>query len=212
MQLLTNKILNNLKTTLDIECLEIKTFAEITLKNSIENKINVQKYNLSKLEAQLIQSYTAMNSNWINSDLRRHGFNNCSCKSDVQNLINSGLNNIPRFINNIVYRMEPENLYETIDIKKWYKSRIGKLIKAPFFLSTSKDKWEDRSIVLKIETSSNSNGRDLSKININTSEKEVLFNSGTLFKIINVNEQHIELQEINLDNQEPIIWISKNII
>ena len=81
--------------------------------------------------------------------------------------------------------IDKKNIYDKDVDEVSVRKKIGKIIKAPFFLSTTKDKdWGNSEVVLKINTSVNSLGKDLSEIGINSSEKEVLFKTNSLFKII----------------------------
>lgn len=203
----TNEMSNN-RNNLNKECLNSITYRDKTLANTLKNIYNNKNNNLSEIEYQLIHSYTANNSYWINIELRKFGFNSCDCKNQVVNLINSGLDKISGFNNNIVYRMEPNNIYETTRIKNWYRKNLGAIIQAPFFLSTSKEdsEWEEREITLKIRTNSNSLGKDLYKIGIDTPEKEILFKTNSIFKITDVNEKYIELNEIEKTTKTPIFW------
>jgi|GEM_PF-3022773 len=133
----------NKKDVFDNECLNSKVSRDLSLRESLKKNINESNYkefNLTKVEAQLINSYTALNSYWINSELRKYGYNNCICKNQVLNLLNSGLNKIPSFSENTVYRFEPDYINGTLSSKDWYRKKIGKIIKAPFFLSTTKKK------------------------------------------------------------------------
>lgn len=201
--------MKKLNRLIDLECLNNKTFGDISLIESLQKNIELTKYqklNLTKIETQLIYSYTSSNSYWINSELRKFGQNKCECKSKVSNLINLGLSKIPSFSSEIVYRMEPDNIYETKEVKDWYNNNIGRKIFAPFFLSTSKENWKNREIIIKINTSPKSKGRNLSEIGIDTSEKEVLFNTNTFFEIINVNEKYIELNEVSEPYNSYINW------
>ncbi|PWG04044.1 ADP-ribosyltransferase [Polaribacter aquimarinus] len=198
------------ETILSSECLKVKTYRDNTLLGYLEKniqRINYKKFKLTEIEAKLINSYTGQNSSWINSELRSIGHNICNCKIQVQNLINSGLNKLPSFNKNTVYRFEPNYINGTLTSKKWFRKKIGKIIKAPFFLSTTKDKdWGNSEVVLKINTSVNSLGKDLSEIGINSSEKEVLFKTNSLFKIIDVNENFVELNEIENITNTSIFW------
>ena len=46
----------------------------------------------------------------------------------------------------------------------------------------------------------------MNEIGINSSEKEVLFKTNSLFKIIKVNENFVELNEIEKTENTPIFW------
>jgi hypothetical protein len=178
-------------------------YRDISLKEKLDNlNVNSKNLNLSELELKLIYLYVGIDYEWINSDLKVYGLNRSECKNDVVKLINSGLNKISPYENKVVFRRE--TFQNPIKTKKFLKENVGKIIKRFAFFSTSKKNWNNSDLIFKIFTINNSSGRDLSEINIESPENEVLFKTNTNFKILKVSKNLIELQE-TLDEKENLI-------
>ena len=120
------------------------------------------------------------------------------------NLLNNALNYLPNFSNQLVYR-DIDNSSE--EILCYYKRHIGKVVLEKSFISThiESTRWSDinTGVHFIIKTAERTNARDLRKLSFNSEEQEVLFKSGTRFKIVSVDENNnvIEMEEIEKTNE-----------
>ena len=104
------------------------------------------------------------------------------------------------YSNSIIFRNEDYGCRKVID---WFNARINRIVKFPFFLSCSKEKFSNKNLHYQIVTSSNSSARDampllmiLEKVKAEN-EKEVLMNYGTNFMVKGANDMdEIYLEEI----------------
>jgi hypothetical protein len=155
---------------------------------------------LSKSEAFPIVWYTTRGFNFINEDLRNNKLSNLrNDKNLYSKILQECLNKVSSMNNAIVYRMDTSYANNDEDIKDWFRLNIGKTIKTNHFLSTSKEDWEqDEKITWEIKTLPlNSKGKDISNISDNAEELEVLFKRNTVFRIKNVSEKYIHLEELS---------------
>lgn len=85
-------------------------------------------------------------------------------------------------------------------ISIWFKNRIGKVVKFPNFLSTTRDAdyfFKGQSKVFKIITKDNSSGKDVSSLGFPLPiEGEITFKKDSIFEITEVNPDLITLTEI----------------
>lgn len=156
------------------------------------------EYNLTDEEAFFILTHTGSYSSWINRPLRDgHPFDNV-CKEEFANRLDKSLDKLPPYVGENVFRMDsPLGLKE--DVCLWFKKNIGSIVNVPYFLSTSKDNWENTEIIWDIQTmGTNSKARDLRLITNNDTEKEVLFKRNSSFMIMSVDEESgiIKLNEV----------------
>lgn len=168
-------------------------------KDYIENLSGMTANGLTKEEAFYILAYTGSFSSWINSDLRNSHLPECECKSELINRLNMSLCKVINFSNSIVYRMDAP-LGEKEKILKWFNSKIGCIFKLPYFLSSAKEDYKNSEIVWRIKTlNTDSLGKDISNITNNKYEQEVLFQTGSCFKIEGVDKdtEYIELTEVD---------------
>lgn len=109
-------------------------------------------------------------------------------------LLNDALTKLDSFNNSTIYRdiRKPEDGAE-----KWlnyYEKNIGKIITFNEFLSCHTDNVrisdEETDYQFVIQTSSNSNGKDIQNITLIQIENEVLFKNGTDFLIEKVNREN----------------------
>jgi hypothetical protein len=161
------------------------------------------EYNLTDEEAFFILAHTGSYSSWINQPLRNGQLLDSICKEKFAENLDKSLNKLPPFNCENVFRMDDSPLGTAQEICSWFKKNIGKVIIIPYFLSTSKENWDNTEITWKIKTmQANSNARDLQLITNNDIEKEVLFKRYSSFKIISVNENTgiIEMEETSNSN------------
>lgn len=198
----------NLKRTFEEGWLPLfeqyRTTKTLQLKSTINNIVlsGLIEYNLTNEEAFFILAYTGSYSSWINQPLRAGQLLKSICKTRFAEILEKSLDKLPSFNCNYVYRMDsPDGLSQ--EVITWFKKIINKIVKVPYFLSTSKDNWESTDIVWKIKTmQANSNARDLHLLTNNCTEKEVLFKRNSYFKVLSVNEKNgiIEMEETdNID-------------
>jgi len=143
----------------------------------------------------LINNYAGFSSKGINNSLRKDPQ---SQDIDLERRLNIELEEIEPYSNRIAFA---HDLYTGIPfeiLSKWYLKRISTIIEFPNFLSSSKCKWCDYETCYEIRTNNFSKGRDIQNIVCKDSEKEVLFKSRSLFKIILVDHKNntIHLDEV----------------
>lgn len=162
----------------------------------------------------LISNYADHFSGIINDYLRRQS-NVYSHRDDYYEfykyLLNKSLDECLSFNNNKVIRIDNPSIGSEFALE-WYKNRVGQEICYPYFLSTTKFLRGKCNFCLSIETNSNSAGKDIEpylSTGMAESEKEVLFKSGSKFKIISVSKSkgRISLKEISRHKQIGFIAI-----
>ncbi len=159
----------------------------------------LNEYSLTDEEAFFIVGHTASYSKWINQPLRDGNKFDNSCKEYFANSLGKALDKLPIFNSQKVYRMDSP-LGEKNQVMHWFEKNNKKIVQTPYFLSTSKNNWNNTDITWHITTmKTNSNARDLFLITNNATEKEVLFKRNSFFKITKVNcdEGIIEMNEVN---------------
>jgi len=163
-----------------------------------KNLGGMAKNGINEEEAFMLLAYTGSHSSWVNSDLRNGQITNCECKSEFISRLNKTLDKIISFNNQIVYRMDNPSENKEV-VLKWFNSKIGFVFRIPYFLSTAKEDYENTEIVWKIMTlPDNSLGKDISDITNNEFELEVLFKTGSCFKIesVDYDKSYINLIEV----------------
>lgn len=167
------------------------------IREAKNRKLNIQEY-------ALLYGYTAYYiSSRVNSDLRNlKKVKKYSYDVWLYNiLLNKVLNKLPSYNDEVVYHAmqyltenEIENLLED------YNRSIGNIITFSYFLSTH---WENVRIAdtlyLEIYTKKiNSRAKKISRLSFVANEKEVLFKSGSRFKILQVllDDKRVIIQEI----------------
>ena len=156
------------------------------------------EFDLTDEEAFFILGHTGSYSSWVNGPLRYGSELDTYCKQFFADRLDNVLNKIPSFNDNYVYRMDsPDGSKE--QILKWFKKNVGAIIQIPFFLSTSKENWENTEVIWRIKTlKSGSKGKDLTLLTNNRSESEVLFKMNSYFKILDfeITNGIVEMEEI----------------
>lgn len=165
-----------------------------------------------------IFSYSGWQSRWINSPLRDGKFANDTHENFVAQL-NTSLDILTQPTNDFVFRMDDPESHLSIskmEYLNWFKYNIGTVLKIPFFLSTSVDKWEDSPIYWRIRLlRTKSLSRSLEELlHDHSEEKEVLFKTNAHLKILGIKENHIFLEEVlpieNSKNYVKNLFIRKN--
>lgn len=134
-----------------------------------------------------IKSYTGEFSAWINEDLRNGIELSCNCKKVFRTGLNIALSGLQSFDNQTIYRMDLPggDVFTTLN---WFKKRIGQSFETPYFLSTSKDNFQNTDIIWIIKTlATDSKGKDISNLSTSLAEKEILFQTESCFKILGVD-------------------------
>ncbi len=153
--------------------------------NVISRKISqadLKKLNqLNDFESFFITYYIGQGISWLNDDLR-NGINLITkCKYLFAKFFDDSLEKIPSY-DGIVYRMDNPNADADFELA-WFAKNIGKNILLRHYLSTSIERWDNRPITWEIRTLKNGSfGKDI--IELNTTEKEVLFKRNSKFTII----------------------------
>lgn len=134
---------------------------------------------------------------WLNHDLRNEIPFPTTCKASFSRNLDLCLEKLSPY-SGIVYRMDDP--YGTVDqIFEWFEYHAGMSIQVPAYLSTSKDKWDHKPIVWRVQTlQKDSHARDISMIG--TIEQEVLFKRDSQFIITGVDhlQKEICLEEISI--------------
>jgi len=164
------------------------------LNKKIKNFPNILKYS----------GYEAKN---LNKMLRKKNPANLEIKKQEEKL-NIELDKLIGAKNEYVYAHDTLTNYDYEVLSKWYKKRIGKIIKFPNFLSSSTNEWKGYSVIYRIKLSKDSRGKDISFIVNKKGESEILFKSNTSFKITGITK-YIELSETESSDCE--IVLSDNI-
>jgi hypothetical protein len=143
-------------------------------------------------EANILKLYSSIGSKWLNGYLK-HKNPECTCKDFIIKMINSQLKKQINYSNKIIFRMDD---YFEDNFLKWNCNQTN-IIELPYFLSTSKENWNNKKYVIEIKTSLRSKSVDLLNFGIDTSEKEVLFPLKARFLIKSRVDNFIKLEEIN---------------
>lgn len=115
------------------------------------------------------------------------------CKYLFAKFFDDSLEKIPSY-DGIVYRMDNPNADADFELA-WFAKNIGKNILLRHYLSTSIERWDNRPITWEIRTLNNGSfGKDI--IELNTTEKEVLFKRNSKFTIIKVESSTVFMREI----------------
>jgi hypothetical protein len=143
-----------------------------------------------------LNSYVGYQSKWINQPLWNDRFRDKAHEMFV-NELNRILTDLPLLeTHKTVFRME-DHSYLNIDK---IKNNIGKKVKLPHFLSTSKEKWDDSKYYWEISLlDKNSKAKDLSFLKPENKESEVLFSRYSAFQITDVIDDCVFLNEIEFD-------------
>lgn len=158
----------------------------------------LEEYNLSDEDAFFILSYTGSYSSWLNSESRNGRDFDTECKRYFANGLTLALDKLPYYNDEYVFRMDSP-LGTKEQIIEWFNAHKKGIICVPYFLSTSKDNYENSEITWHIKTmKNNSKARDLALITNNDTEKEVLFKRDCFFRIVSVDSESgiIEMVEV----------------
>jgi hypothetical protein len=173
--------------------------------NLKENLNGMISNGLTNEEASLILAYTGSCSSWINSELREEGqVGECDCKKEFINRLNLALDKVKPFNNQIVYRMDSPS-EDKNTVLNWFNSKISKVFKIPYFLSTAKEDYNNSEIVWRIQTLPiNSFGKDISQLSNNKYEQEVLFRTGSFFKIKGIDNERKYINLLEIKNESEV--------
>nr|DAY66284.1 MAG TPA: Minor capsid component [Caudoviricetes sp.] len=152
----------------------------------------VKDRNLSKPEAVILREYTGHSTQQINAELRS---NKPSLKAlSFARILNRALNKLPSYRGKV---------WRDIDLpeKTLAKYSVGEVVTEKGFVSSSRDEFErfDSARPHRLLIHSK-NGKIIEKISVLPLEYEVLFKSGTKFKVLKRTQEKgyllIELQEL----------------
>lgn len=152
----------------------------------------VKDRNLSKPEAVILREYTGHSAQQINAELRS---NKPSLKAlSFARILNRALNKLPSYRGKV---------WRDIDLpeKTLAKYSVGEVVTEKGFVSSSRDEFErfDSARPHRLLIHSK-NGKIIEKISVLPLEYEVLFKSGTKFKVLKRTQEKgyllIELQEL----------------
>lgn len=147
-----------------------------------------------------LKKYLSDKHHNINRLLRKPEFMDASDMKLVAE-INTTLDNITSFDNSVVYHCGFISGVPVETLWIYFKKRIDKNVKIPNFLSTTNDPYtlfKNQPKVFKILTSAISNAKDISNLDFKKpNEGEVLFKSGTFFKVLESQPELITLQELS---------------
>ena len=152
----------------------------------------VKDRNLSKPEAVILREYTGHSAQQINTELRS---NKPSLKAlSFARILNRALNKLPSYKGKV---------WRDIDLpeKTLAKYSVGEVVTEKGFVSSSRDEFErfDSARPHRLLIHSK-NGKVIEKISVLPLEYEVLFSSGTKFKVLKRTQEKgyllIELQEL----------------
>lgn len=176
--------------------------------SNIELK-GIKKFNISEEDAFFVLAYTGSYSSWLNSDLRNGMPLHTKCKKYFATRLCEVLNLLPSYNDGFVFRMDnPSGDKETV--LNWFSSQINKIVKTPYFHSTSKDNYNNADIIWKIKTlETDSFGKDLSLLTNDKGEREILFIPNSYFKVKSVDKitSIIDMQEVT--RQETFIELTR---
>ena len=148
--------------------------------------------NLSKPEAVILREYTGHSAQQINAELRS---NKPSLKAlSFARILNRALNKLPSYKGNV---------WRDVDLpeKALAAYSVGEVVTEKGFVSSSRDEFErfDSARPHRLLIHSK-NGKVIEKISVLPLEYEVLFRSGTKFKVLKRTQEKgyllIELQEL----------------
>jgi hypothetical protein len=167
------------------------------------------RHGLSEAEATLILSYTARTSRWTNQHSRNSLMPDMdSIRVEHNILLDKVLDKLPPFSLGKVFRMEIGCYFnEDKELYKWLETKKGDVFHVPYFLSTSKDKWDERGLIWEINTSDDSNARDISDLTQNPGEREVIFKRGSNFKIDRISKNTVFVSETKQNHHFPLIGV-----
>jgi hypothetical protein len=161
----------------------------------------IDENNLTDDEAIHILAYTGHSAKWINSIIRE-SVSIDSLPTNAKHftsVLDLALSKIKPTTQDIVYRMD--SYYSKNDAKKIFKEKLNKTITIKNYLSTDKEEYSNEEIIWIISTLPNGNGKDISNITNNGSEKEILFERNTNFRVNEVNCKfgilYISMTEVN---------------
>lgn len=176
------------------------------LKSAYDEKLrqykdeNKKKINdLTEEEEFVIAHYIGSGYSWVNEDLRNGIQFPTKCRHMFSTLLDISLEKIESF-SGTTFRMDDPS-GEVGVILNWFESNKGKIISIPYYLSTSKVKWDNdnKPLIWEIQTLKvNSYAKDVSMIN--EIEEEVLFKRNSKFEIKEVN---FKLKTVKLDEVNP---------
>jgi hypothetical protein len=158
---------------------------------------------LTEDEEFVIAHYIGSGYSWVNDDLRNGIPFTSKCREMFSFLLDKSLNKVKSFSGKTFRMDDPDGDIETI--LNWFKSKKGKTILIPFYLSTSKDKWDHKPLIWEIQTlKADSFAKDVSMIN--EVENEILFKRNSKFRIkdVDINNKEVKLDEVNPDNSADI--------
>jgi NAD:arginine ADP-ribosyltransferase len=170
-----------------------------------EVKALIESCELSSDEAQAIVLYAGNCSKKLNGYLENDHpdkpFDHI--QNDYAEMLSRALAKLPSHSNQVVVNQ----LFERRDLKlEWFEGREGQLVRLPRFISTfnlsldSKRVKDNPDIFYIIETSSQSRAKDINPICGKDSELEVLFDKGTVFRVVGIeslfDKQVVRLQEL----------------
>ena len=156
---------------------------------------NNEKESLSKFDKDLIEEYTESLHESLNSELRQPiGDPDLEEKA---NDLSEAINKLPDFKGNVI-RFQPINEITL----KMLNSNIGKVITFKAFTSTSKiedlSKKKKNDFIFKIKSNS---GKDISSYSSREEEQEVLFDKGSKFKLISIDNNILNFEQ-NIDKKD----------
>ncbi|MCR9249171.1 MAG: ADP-ribosyltransferase [bacterium] len=166
-----------------------------------ENFDAIKKRNLSIEMAAIVYMYTSYKvHDDINHQLRYRVDN---LDKDIElycRLLDSVLDKLISVNNTIVYREVPHPDRDRMEILDFYESKINSHHIESSFLSCHQGYWydQDSGFQYQILTSNNSNGKDLSELSFDATEKEVLFKRSTKFFIEKVVRQENRIYMIEV--------------
>jgi hypothetical protein len=145
-------------------------------------------------EKDFIRFYTSIGSGWLNNKLKNNSKSQNYCVSRITEIINSQLVLKQSYNNKVVFRMENNLNANFIQMC----NKKTKVINLPYFLSTSKENWKNKTYTIEIITAKNSKSVDLRFFDINNNENEVLFQTNSRFKVLNFikTESYLKLKEL----------------
>jgi|GEM_PF-3080571 len=144
-------------------------------------------------DAELIINYSGNLSSMVHYRLKSGSMKKGTLIEKYEVGLHSALNKLPSYNSQIVYRMEIHSP-SIPDYINYFSKYIGKVMEVPFYLSTSKEEWEDEIVFYVISTSTeNSNAKDISRVTNNAVEKEVLFMKHSCFLIDKIERKNSKL-------------------
>lgn len=157
----------------------------------------IEKYGLSETEAKLIFGYTGGVYNKLNRDLYNETKNKSSLLYESE--LNKALDKMPIYKGEVVrhyYAGEEESQPSAFELLLKYNDEIGQVLPFKGFASTSRDlnfHW-DGELTYHIQSKT---GRMIETMSSHQNEKEVLFKSNSMFRIISVKGKDVYLEELD---------------